>query len=417
MSTPYQRFLTTVDMVSAIANVDSTAIERIKVPERIHTVSIPMQRENGGHEPYTGYRVQHSSVRGPYKGGIRYHPAVTLDEVMALAAWMTIKTAVVDIPLGGAKGGIAVDPHDLSPAEQESLTRSYTERIHRDIGPQVDIPAPDVNTTSRTMDWLADEYGRLTGTTSPAVTTGKSIANGGSQGRDTATAQGGIDVLMAVLNDAGDELSGKRVAIQGFGNAGANAARLVTAAGATVVAASDSTAAIADDRGLPVQRLVHYKAEGGRFEDLDGFSRIMPENVLTYDADILIPAALEGQITAENASQISARYVLELANGPTTPEADTQLHHRGIAILPDVLANAGGVVVSYFEWLQNLSGEHWSREQVNRRLSQVMERAYRDVARREQQLDIGFRLAAYCVALERIAAALPSAEPVLLIES
>jgi glutamate dehydrogenase/leucine dehydrogenase len=417
MDSPYQRFLTIVDTVAMDASVDPAHIERIKVPERIHTVAIPLRRDDGRHELYTGYRVQHSSVRGPYKGGIRYHPAVTLDEVMALAAWMTIKTAVVDIPLGGGKGGITVDPHTLSPAELEELTRNYTERIHRDIGPHVDIPAPDVNTNARTMDWLADEYGKLTGAPAPAVTTGKSIAHGGSKGRDTATALGGFDVLLAILRDAGESLAGKRVAIQGFGNAGANAARLVASAGALVVAASDSTAAIADDDGLPVQRLVHYKAEGGSFADLDDVTCITPEQILTYDAEILIPAALEGQITAANAPQISARYIVELANGPTTPEADVLLHRRNITVLPDVLANAGGVVVSYFEWLQNLSHERWTRDQVNRRLGEVMERAYGSVARKARELEVDFRLAAYCVALERIAAALPVREPSLLVES
>jgi glutamate dehydrogenase/leucine dehydrogenase len=418
MDSPYERFLAIVDAVSACADVDPAQIEQIKTPERIHTVAIPLRRENGRNELYIGYRVQHSSARGPYKGGIRYHPQVSLDEVMALAAWMSIKTAVVNIPLGGGKGGITVNPRDLSTTELERLTRAYTERICRDIGPRVDIPAPDVNTDSRTMDWLADEYGRLTGTFSPAVTTGKSIAKGGSEGRDTATAQGGFDVLSAVLADAGESLAGKRVAIQGFGNAGANAARLVTAAGALVVAASDSTAALADDKGLPVQKLVHFKAEGGSFAHLeDAGARIEPGDVLSYDADVLIPSALEGQITAENAPLIRARYILELANGPTTPEADVLLHTHGVMVLPDILANAGGVVVSYFEWRQNLLGEHWSRETVNRDLHEIMTTAYGHVASTAQRLDLSFRLAAYCVALERIAAAQTAREPALLIEA
>jgi glutamate dehydrogenase/leucine dehydrogenase len=417
MDSPYQRFLATVDAVSAGTGIDTALIARIKVPERVHTVSIPLQRDNGQSELYTGYRVQHSSARGPYKGGIRYHPAVTLDEVMALAAWMTIKTAVVDIPLGGGKGGITLDPHALSGRELERLTRAYTERIWRDLGPRIDIPAPDVNTNSRTMDWLADEYGHLSGTPSPAVTTGKSISNGGSQGRDTATAQGGFDVLAGVLRDAGETLKGKRVAIQGFGNAGANAARLAVAAGATVVAASDSTAALADDGGLPVQRLAHFKAEGGRFADLAGPARVEPDELLTYDVDILIPAALEGQITAANAANIAAQYIVELANGPTTPEADAVLQRRGVTVLPDILANAGGVVVSYFEWLQNMSGERWARQEVIQKLSEVMESAYGRVAIKARDLDLSFRLAAYCVALERIAAALSSREPLVLIEA
>ena len=406
MDSPYGRFLTIVDEVAGCAAVDGAELERIKVPERIHTVAIPLRRDDGRVELYTGYRVQHSSARGPYKGGIRYHPQVCLDEVMALAAWMSIKTAVVDIPMGGGKGGIAVDPRRLTTGELERLTRSYTERIYRDIGPEVDIPAPDVNTTSQTMDWLADEYGRLTGRQQPAVVTGKSIAQGGSQGRDTATAQGGFDVLQAVLADRGEQLAGMRVAIQGFGNAGATAARLVSEAGARVVAVSDSSAALVDERGLPVQRLVHYKAEGGRFADLDdSIRRIDQEALLGWEVDILIPAALEGQITAQNAGAITGRYVVELANGPTTPEADGVLERRGVTVLPDILANAGGVVVSYFEWLQNRQNERWSREDVNRRLGEVMERAYARVARTATEQTVSLRLAAYCVAVQRIAAA------------
>jgi glutamate dehydrogenase/leucine dehydrogenase len=324
---------------------------------------------------------------------------------------MSIKTAVVDIPLGGGKGGITVDPHSLSPAELERLTRSYTERIHRDIGPSVDIPAPDVNTTPQIMDWLADEYGRLTAKRVPAVVTGKTLAAGGSQGRDTATAQGGFDVLLAALQDAGEQLAGKRAVIQGFGNAGANAARLLASHGAVVVAASDTSAAIAAEAGLPVRELARFKAEGGRFADLDRtYRRIDPDEILTYHADILVPAALEGQITEDNASRISARYIVELANGPTTPEADAVLDRRGVVVLPDILANAGGVVVSYFEWLQNLQGERWTREEVNRRLGDIMRRAYADVAGRAHKHQIDLRQAAYCIALERIGAALSSVQ-------
>jgi glutamate dehydrogenase/leucine dehydrogenase len=287
------------------------------------------------------------------------------------------------------------------------LTRSYTERIHRDIGPQVDIPAPDVNTTPQMMDWIADEYGRLIGSMAPAVVTGKTIPHGGSQGRDTATAQGGVDVLLAALHDTGEQLAGKRVAIQGFGNAGANAAKLLSASGALVVAASDSSAAVASDHGLPVWDLARFKAEGGRFADVDtSFRRIEADDVLTYDVDIVIPAALEGQITERNASSITAQYVVELANGPTTPEADVELERQGVIVLPDILANAGGVVVSYFEWLQNLNGEQWTQSDVDRRLGVIMQRAHREVASKAKDLNLGLRLAAYCIALERIATAL-----------
>jgi glutamate dehydrogenase/leucine dehydrogenase len=345
-------------------------------------------------------------VRGPYKGGIRYHRQVTLDEVMALAAWMSLKTALVDIPLGGGKGGVTVDPHTLSPRELEALTRAYTERIWRDIGPEVDVPAPDVNTNAQTMDWLADEYGRLSGAPVPAVVTGKSLARGGSQGRDTATAQGGFEVLLEALAEAGESLRGKRVAIQGFGNAGANAALLLADAGATVVAASDSSASLASSDGLPVRDLVHYKAEAGRFADLGGLPKGEPDAVLTQDVDVLVPAALESQITGENAGGVRARWILELANGPLTPEADEVLASRGAVVLPDVLANAGGVVVSYFEWVQNLHGERWPREEVEARLATTMRRAYQSVSALAREKRITLRLAGYGVALERIATAL-----------
>lgn len=406
MDDPYEHFLAILDMVARYARVDKEVLDQVRVPERVHIVSVPVENDGGGTTLFNGYRVQHSSARGPYKGGIRYHSQVTLNEVKALAAGMAIKTAVVDIPLGGGKGGITVDPRALSRSELERLTRSYTARIYRDIGPQVDIPAPDVNSTPEMMDWIADEYGKLTGAPAPAVVTGKTIAHGGSQGRDTATAQGGFDVLQASLAEAGEELAGKRVAIQGFGNAGANAARLFSGAGARVVAASDSSAALASDDGLPVGDLARFKAEGGRFADFDGsFRRIDLEEVLTRDVDILVPAALEGQITTENAPKISARYIVELANGPTTPEADAELERRGITVLPDILANAGGVVVSYYEWLQNLSGEHWTRDVVNRQLGELMRRAYSVAAVRARELHAGLRVGAYCIAVERIAAA------------
>jgi glutamate dehydrogenase/leucine dehydrogenase len=406
MESAYEQFLTVADTAAGYLGLDDGLLSRIKAPERAHTVSIPLLRDDGRLEVYTGYRVQHNSARGPYKGGIRYHPQVNLDEVMALASWMSVKTAVVDIPLGGGKGGITVDPRSLSRRELEALTRAYAERIQRDIGPQVDIPAPDVNTTPQIMDWIADEYSRLVGVPSPAVVTGKSLDAGGSAGRDTATAQGGIDVLNAALAESGDSLRGKRVAIQGFGNAGANFATLIAEAGASLVAASDSTAALASPAGLPVEELVRTKAGGGRFADLQGFQRITAEEVLTYDADILVPAALERQVTRENCSRIRARYVVELANGPCTPEADADLDSRGIVVFPDILANAGGVVVSYFEWVQNLAGEQWSRETVNQRLGEIMVRSYAAVSEMARRHGVSLRLGAYCLALGRIAAAL-----------
>ncbi|MFI5284009.1 MAG: Glu/Leu/Phe/Val dehydrogenase [Candidatus Dormibacterales bacterium] len=405
--TAFGRFCTVVDAAAHGAGItDASLIERIKTPERIHTVSIPLVRDDGRVELFTGFRVQHSSARGPYKGGIRYHPQVCLDEVMALAAWMTIKTAVVDIPLGGGKGGITVDPHSLSKAELERLTRAYTERIWRNIGPLVDVPAPDVNTTTQTMDWIADEFGRLSGSPAPAVVTGKSLENGGSAGRDTATAQGGIDVLEAALAAAGEKLAGKRVAIQGFGNAGYNAALLMDHAGAKVVAVSDSSGAALSQAGLPVPELVRFKLAGGHLAEFHGVEHDEAIEALFQPADIVVPAALEGQITAANAMRIQARWVVELANGPTTPEADEILKSKGILVLPDILANAGGVVVSYFEWVQNLHDERWTRAEVDTRLMTTMRKAYEAVSSLADRTGMSYREAAYAVAMERIATAL-----------
>ena len=407
----YALFCATVDAASAVAGItDQSLLERIKRPERIHQVSIPLVRDDGSSDLLTGYRVQHSSARGPYKGGIRYHPNVSLDEVKALAGWMSIKTAVVNIPMGGGKGGITVDPHTLSPRELECLTRSYTERIWRVIGPLVDIPAPDVNTDSRIMDWLADEYGRLSGLADPAVVTGKTVEHGGSLGRDKATARGGFDVLEAALATSRESLRGKRVAIQGFGNAGANAALLLRDAGAVIVAASDSTASLVSTSGLPVDEIVAFKERNGHFCDLSSIERKRADSPLYEDVDILVPAALEGQITAENAAGVQARWIVELANGPTTPEADEVLESRGVHVLPDILANAGGVVVSYFEWVQDLHSERWLLEEVEARLAVVMKRAYDAVTAMAAEKGVSMRLAAYAVALQRIAVAIREGE-------
>lgn len=415
MGNPYEQFCRVVDAAAGqLELADAHLLDRIKTPERIHQVAIPLVMDDGGVTLLTGYRVQHSSVLGPYKGGVRYHPRARLSEVMALAGWMMVKNAVVDVPFGGGKGAVTVNPRRLSVQELESLTRAYTERIWRDIGPRVDVLAPDVNTGPREMDWLADEYGRLSGAAAPAVVTGKSLAAGGSLGRDTATAQGGFEVLVQALRREGERLDGLTVAIQGFGNAGANAAILLAGAGARVVAAADSTAALFSETGLPVGELVALKRAGGRFADVRDLATGAPPSVLAAAADILVPAALEGQITADTVGAVRARYVLELANGPTTPEADELLAGRGAIVLPDVLANAGGVVVSSFEWAQNVRGERWTRDEVQARLAGAMRQAYATVAELAAARGISLRLAAYCVAIERLRAAL-KAEPVVAV--
>jgi glutamate dehydrogenase/leucine dehydrogenase len=413
MENAFDRFVVTVDAAGKLAGVDEAALKRIRVPERMHIVSIPIKGDGGRWEVFTGYRVQHSSVRGPYKGGIRYHPQVTLDEVKALAAWMAIKTAVVDIPMGGGKGGITVEPKALSKPELERLTRCYTERIYRDIGPMVDVPAPDVNTTSETMDWLADEYGRLIGHYAPGVVTGKSMARGGSEGRDTATALGGFYVLEEAFKHEHITLAGKRAAISGFGNAGYNMAIFLKNAGVKIVAVSDSTANVADENGLDVDELVKFKTKGGgRLTDLNGLKKISTEQLLAADVDILVPAALENQITADIASRVRAPYIVELANGPVTTEGDVELNRHGITVFPDILANAGGVTVSYFEWKQNVTGEMWTRAEVNEKLQKVMAKAFADVNTLSRDKSTTLRLASYSVAIQRIAAKLAEKDTV-----
>jgi glutamate dehydrogenase/leucine dehydrogenase len=411
MNNPYRQFLTTLDVAAGFTNISPALVERIGSPERTVTVSIPLKRSSGEWELYTGFRVQHNSLRGPYKGGLRYHPRVSLDEVTALAAWMTMKTAVVDIPMGGGKGGIVVDPKLLDAVELEGLTRGYVQKIYRDIGPWVDIPAPDVNTTPRMMDWIANEYGKLTGLPTPAVVTGKSIPAGGSEGRDTATAQGGLFVLLELLKSEGQQLEGKRIAIQGFGNAGAHFARLATAQGAAVVAASDSTAGLVAEDGLPVAELARLKAEGGRFADLAGYKHIDPYELLTHDVDILVPAALENQLDEAVAARVMAHFVVELANGPTTARGDAELEGKGTIVLPDILANAGGVVVSYFEWLQNVTLQRWSASQVQHQLAQTMSRAFESVSHVRDTRRVSLRLAAYRLALDRLATAVREGTP------
>ncbi len=412
MENAFDRFVVTVDAAGKLAGVDEVALKRIRVPERMHIVSIPIKSDSGQWEVFTGYRVQHSSVRGPYKGGIRYHPQVTLDEVKALAAWMAIKTAVVNIPMGGGKGGITVDPKALSKGELERLTRCYTERIYRDIGPMVDVPAPDVNTTSEMMDWLADEYGRLIGHYAPGVVTGKSMARGGSEGRDTATALGGFYVLQEAFNQEHIPLMGKRAAISGFGNAGYNMAIFLKNAGVKVVAVSDSTANVAQESGLDVDELVKFKTKGGRLADLNALKKISTEQLLAADVDILVPAALENQITAEVASRVRAPYIVELANGPVTTEGDIELNRHGVTVFPDILANAGGVTVSYFEWKQNVSGEMWTRADVNEKLQKVMARAFADVNALRHEKSTTLRLASYSVAIQRIATKMAATDSV-----
>lgn len=389
-----------------IMQLDPDVLKVLERPARIHTFVLPVRMDAGDLRLFDAYRVQYDNARGPFKGGIRYHQGVTLDEVKALAFWMTLKTAVVGIPMGGGKGGIVVDPKELSLGELERLTRAYVQAGGGIFGPQIDVPAPDVNTTSREMDWFVDEFTKVSGSLQPAVITGKSIENGGSAGRGKATAQGGFYVLEEAAKTV-ELSSGRTVAIQGFGNAGSHMAKLCVAAGFKIVAVSDSSGALYDPAGLDVEMLAQEKAAKKRLNDLATESqRKTNAELLELDVDVLVPAALENQIMEENADRVRAKLVLELANGPTTPAADKILFAKGVHVVPDILANAGGVTVSTFEWEQNLSGETWTEEQVDAKLAPIMRESFRETDERAKKYNVDYRTGADILALERIAEAM-----------
>jgi glutamate dehydrogenase (NAD(P)+) len=391
------------DLAADRLNLDPGLRQVLRQPRRELTVHFPVKMDDGNVQVFTGYRVQHNLGRGPAKGGIRYHQDVTLDEVKALAMWMTWKCAVVGIPYGGGKGGVIVDPKKLSMKEVEALTRRFTTEIEVLIGPERDIPAPDVNTNAQVMAWMMDTYSMHQGYTVPGVVTGKPISLGGSEGRNEATARGTVFCVLEAARHLGLDMSRARVAIQGFGNAGSIAARLIAAEGATVVAVSDSTGGIHNEKGLDIGRVLQWKKEHGTVQGFPGTVDVSNAQVLEVDCDILIPAALENQITNRNASNIKARVVAEAANGPTTPEADIELFRRGVFMIPDILCNAGGVTVSYFEWVQDLNRDHWSETVVNEKLRGIMVRAFAEtlaIAEREQ---CDMRTAAYLLAVQRVA--------------
>ena len=378
----------------------------LRTPFREVTVEVPVRMEDGRVEVFTGYRIQHNGARGPCKGGIRYHPEADHDEVLGLATIMTWKTALMDIPFGGAKGGVAVDPKGLTRLELERLTRRFTQRIAIVLGPYRDIPAPDVNTNAQVMAWLLDEYSNRHGYT-PAVVTGKPIALGGSLGREEATGRGVMYVMQEYARDFGIPLKDGRVVIQGFGNVGAHLARLlVTEAGARVVAVTDVTGGVANEKGLDVPGLLRHAAERRPLAEWPGGRTITNDELWTIPCEWLVPAALGGVITKErNARTVDCRVVVEAANEPTTPTADLILAERGIAVLPDFLANAGGVTVSYFEWSQNLQQHRWTHERVNTELKETLTRAYRDVRDLAKEKSAPFRTAAYAIAIQRVAEA------------
>ncbi len=367
------------------------------------TVNFPVELDNGSIEVFTGYRVHHNMVRGPVKGGIRYHPSVTLDEVKALAMWMTWKCAVVDVPFGGAKGGVTVDPKRLSIGELENLTRRYTTEISILIGPKSDIPAPDVNTNPQIMAWLMDTYSMHAGFSVPGVVTGKPLHLGGSEGRVEATGQGCFYVIEEAVRTLGRDLTRQRVVIQGFGNVGSNLAAILYAAGVPVVVVSDGAGGIYNPRGLDIPAVLRHKQAHGSVAGYPEAEAVDNATLLELPCDILVPAALEGQITARNAGRIQARLVVEAANGPTTPPADLILGERDIMVVPDILANAGGVTVSYFEWAQAMQAFAWELEEVNCRLRKIMQRAYAAVHQIAEERRLPLRTAALALAIQRVA--------------
>ncbi len=391
------------DLAAERLNLDPGLRRVLRQPRRELTVHFPVKMDDGSVQVLTGYRVQHNLGRGPAKGGIRYHQDVTLDEVKALAMWMTWKCAVVAIPYGGGKGGVVVDPKKLSAKEVEGLTRRFTTEIEVLIGPERDIPAPDVNTNAQVMAWMMDTYSMHQGYTVPGVVTGKPISLGGSEGRNEATGRGAVFTIIEAAQHLGLDLSTATVAVQGFGNAGSIAARLMAELGARILAVSDSTGGIRSLQGLDIDKVIAWKKEHGTVQGFPGATDITNAEVLETECDVLIPAALENQITSNNAGRIRAKIVAEAANGPTTPEADIELHRRGIFLIPDILCNAGGVTVSYFEWVQDLNRDHWTEAVVNEKLRIIMTKAFGEVIRISQREQCDMRTAAYLLAVQRVA--------------
>lgn len=384
--------------IATLANLSTAELHCLQTPNHIHKAELQV---NG--KKYPAYRVQFNNARGPYKGGIRFHPEVDEDEVKSLAFWMSLKTAVADIPLGGGKGGITVDPKSLSEKEIQELSRAYVHAFHSHLGSDIDIPAPDVYTNGQIMAWMLDEYEKQNGFHDPGMITGKPLELGGSLVRDIATALGGVYVLEEAITKL--KLKGKRVAIQGFGNAGMNAAKLLSDSGFTIIAVSDSKGGIYQASGLKINEVIDIKEKTGSVQNYSSGKKISNDELLTLDCDILIPSALSGVITEKNAEAIRAKIILELANGPTTPLADEILHRKKILVLPDILANAGGVTVSYFEWVQNKSNYYWKEDEVRERLREKMVAAFHQLWDSFQDQKYDFRTATYIHAIQKILAA------------
>src|ERR1700752_4805238 len=391
------------DMAAEYLKLDPGLRQILRTPKRVLEVSVPVKMDNGQTKVFVGFRVQHNVSRGPAKGGLRYHPAVTLDEVKALAAWMTWKTATVNIPYGGGKGGVICDPKRMTKSELERMTRRYTSEILPIIGPERDIPAPDMYTDAQTMAWIMDTYSMTKGYSTLGVVTGKPLSIGGSEGRNEATARGCVIVVEEACKVKKMSLRGASVAIQGFGNAGSIAAKLFSEKKARVVAISDSRGGVFNSRGIDPLKAMRYKERSGTVVGMPGTSRISNDDLLMMKCDILVPAGLENVITLNNADQIKAKIVAEAANGPTTPHADEVLARKGIMLLPDILANAGGVTVSYFEWGQDLQSFFWSEAEVNAKLESVMRRAFTEVHESARKHRPHMRTGGHCLAVGRVA--------------
>ena len=403
MTNPFETAKSQLEDAAKLANLDKDKVEQLRHPDRYVEASIPVKMDNGSLRIFTGFRSQHNNARGPYKGGIRYHQDVSLDEVRALSFWMSFKNAVVNVPFGGGKGGIIVNPKELSSSELEKLSRGYVQKMFPIFGPEFDVPAPDVNTNGQIMGWMLDEYQKITGNKSKATFTGKSLDNGGSEGREEATGFGGVYVFEEVVKSKVVDLpAGSKVAIQGFGNVATFFAQAAEKLGYKIVALSDSKGGIYNADGLNLMEVAAHKKVTGALKDFGGAKNISNEQLLEIETDVLVPAALENVLTGQNADKIKARLIVEMANGPTTPEADAVFTKKNIIVIPDILANSGGVCTSYFEWYQNMHDEKWSKEQVLEKLSKQIKQAFADTLAARNKYNTTFRNAAYVLAAERI---------------
>lgn len=391
-----------LERAAKIMGLDKNLLEILKYPKRVVEISIPIRMDDGSIKVFTGYRCQYNDFRGPFKGGIRFHPQVTKEEVIALAAWMTWKCALVDIPFGGAKGGVVCDPTRLLQGELERLTRRFTYSLMPLLGPHIDVPAPDVFTGEKTMAWIMDTFSIFQGYNAPGVVTGKSLLIGGSPGRREATGRGVSIVTRKTLELFGDSVENKRIAIQGFGNVGSYAGLFFHQLRAKVVAVADISGGVYNENGLPIPELFDYVSKHGGVSGFEKAQSITNEELFALDVDVLVPAALEGQIHSENVNSIKAKYIIEAANGPVTPDADEILNSKGTLVVPDILANAGGVIVSYFEWVQDRTGHAWGIDEVVKRLTKKLEKTTEEVKNTAESFRTTWRVASYILALERI---------------